>query len=70
MGHVVEHVALELHDGGNLAGQTYLILGKALGWAMDTDLSDVDASFWGEDGGDVSGRAVSGGWYQSSCGVH
>ncbi len=47
-------------DGGNSAGQTYLILGKASGWAMDTDLSDADASFWGEDSGDYSGGAVSG----------
>ena len=36
-------------DGGNWAGQTYLILGKAIGWAMDSDLSNSDASFWGED---------------------
>ncbi|MDP4009887.1 MAG: tail fiber domain-containing protein, partial [Candidatus Shapirobacteria bacterium] len=47
-------------DGGSLAGQTYLILGKASGWAMDTDLSAANASFWGEDGGDQSGHAVSG----------
>ena len=38
-------------DGGDDAGQTYLILGKTSGWAMDTDLSDVDASFIGEDAG-------------------
>jgi len=48
-------------DGGSNAGQTYLILGRATGsWNMDTDLSNVDASFWGEDDGDNSGRAVSG----------
>ncbi|MFC1780345.1 integrin alpha, partial [Patescibacteria group bacterium] len=47
-------------DGGSEAGQTYLILGKASGWAMDTDLSAVDASFHGEDAGDRSGRSVSG----------
>ncbi|MCK4641080.1 MAG: T9SS type A sorting domain-containing protein, partial [Candidatus Marinimicrobia bacterium] len=29
-------------------------------WAMDTDLSDADASFRGEDGNDCSGYAVSG----------
>ena len=46
-------------DGGNYAGQTYLILGKAAGWSMDTDLSNADASFWGEDTGDNSGYAVS-----------
>ncbi|MCP3677841.1 MAG: choice-of-anchor D domain-containing protein, partial [Deltaproteobacteria bacterium] len=46
-------------DGGSAAGQTYLILGKASSWAMDTDLSTADASFWGEDGGDQSGISVS-----------
>ncbi len=47
-------------DGGSKAGQTYLILGKQSGWAMDTDLSNADASFIGEDGGDHSGYSVSG----------
>jgi hypothetical protein len=47
-------------DGGTDAGQTYLILGKASGWAMDTDLSNVDASFWGENSGDYSGSSVAG----------
>ncbi len=47
-------------DGGNNAGQSYLIFGKATGWAMDTDLSAADASFWGEAAGDVSGNSVSG----------
>ncbi|MCI0480143.1 MAG: integrin alpha [Candidatus Dadabacteria bacterium] len=30
-------------DGGNVAGQTYLIVGKASGWALDTDLSAREA---------------------------
>ena len=47
-------------DGGHAAGQTYLILGKASGWAMDTDLSVSDASFWGEDREDDSGVSVAG----------
>ncbi len=47
-------------DGGSSAGQTYLILGKASGWVMDTDLSNADASFWGEDANDQSGRSISG----------
>ena len=34
--------------GGTWAGQTYLILGNASGWAMDTDLSNAEASFIGE----------------------
>jgi len=46
-------------DGGENAGQTYLILGKASGWAMDTDLSASDASFWGEDAFDQSGWSIS-----------
>jgi hypothetical protein len=48
-------------DGGNNAGQSYLILGKASGWAMDTSLSMADASFWGEGPTDYSGNSVSGG---------
>ncbi len=47
-------------DGGSIAGQTYLVLGKASGWSMDTDLSNADASFWGEDAGDQSGWTVAG----------
>ncbi|MCK5252364.1 MAG: FG-GAP repeat protein, partial [Thermoplasmata archaeon] len=47
-------------DGGDIAGQTYLILGKADGWSMDTSLSDADASFWGENEGDFSGCSVAG----------
>ena len=47
-------------EGGNEAGQTYLILGKESGWAMDTDLSASAASFWGEDQYDRSGCSVAG----------
>jgi len=47
-------------DGGTSAGQTYLILGRATGWAMDTDLSTADSSYVGEDGNDYSGRTLSG----------
>jgi hypothetical protein len=47
-------------DGGSSAGQTYLFLGKASGWAADTDLSAASASFWGEDGADYSGWSVAG----------
>ena len=47
-------------DGGDFAGQTYLILGKSSGWAMDTSLSDSDASFWGEDEFDQSGHSIAG----------
>jgi len=41
------------------AGQTYLILGKATGWALDTKLVSSDASFWGEHDDDQSGYAIS-----------
>ncbi len=46
--------------GGPGGGQTYLILGKAKGWSMDTDLSKADASFWGETTYDRSGDSVAG----------
>jgi len=46
-------------DGGNCAGQTYVILGKTSGWAMDTNLSASDASFWGEEIDDMSGSSVA-----------
>ena len=52
--------AYEDEDGGERAGQTYLVLGKSSGWAMDTDLSAADASFWGEAEIDYSGLAVAG----------
>ncbi|MGQ9626021.1 MAG: PKD domain-containing protein, partial [Anaerolineae bacterium] len=48
----------EVH--GAETGQTYLILGKPSGWAMDTNLDGVDASFLGEDGGDRAGYSVAG----------
>ncbi|MCK4299976.1 MAG: FG-GAP repeat protein, partial [Planctomycetes bacterium] len=47
-------------DGGSTSGQTYLILGKATGWARDTDLSTADASFWGESTNEYSGYFVDG----------
>ena len=40
-------------------GQTYLVLGKSSGWAMDTSLASADASFRGETAGDGSGKAVA-----------
>lgn len=46
--------------GGNEAGQTYLILGKATGWTMDINLSQADASFLGEGATYKSGRSVAG----------
>lgn len=48
------------NDGGSEAGKTYLILGKASGWAMNTSLSNADASFIGEHAGDYSGNTVAG----------
>ncbi len=47
-------------EGSSDAGQTYLILGRAAGWAMDTGLSLADASFHGERWGGYSGYAVAG----------
>ena len=44
---------------GTDAGQTYLILGKATGWARNTSLSSADASFIGEEQGDLSGLCVA-----------
>ena len=46
-------------EGGNEAGQVYLIFGKRAGWSMDMDLSDANASFRGEDSGDFAGFSVS-----------
>jgi len=46
-------------DGGNGAGQTYLIFGKANGWSMDINLSNAGASFIGEESDDRSGNTVS-----------
>ena len=47
-------------EGGKYVGQSYLFLGKASGWVMDTDLSNADASFWGADVGEGSGYSVAG----------
>ena len=49
-------------DGGDAAGQTYLILGNpAAPWGMDYDLevSGADASFCGEAANDCSGSSVA-----------
>ncbi len=35
-------------------------MGKATGWAMDTDLSIANASYWGENAYDASGFSVAG----------
>ncbi len=52
--------ALDNDAGGAEAGQTYLMFGNAGGWAMGTDLSTADASFWGEALADNSGTLVAG----------
>ncbi len=41
------------------AGQSYLVYGRTLEWAMDTTLSEANASFFGEDGSDSTGVSVS-----------
>ncbi len=41
------------------AGQVYLVLGKASGWAPGTSLSEADASWHGEAQGDEAGRAAA-----------
>ena len=47
-------------DGGSNAGQAYLIFGKSSGWANNVDLSNSDASFWGENAGDMLGSRLAG----------
>ena len=48
------------NEGGSSAGQTYLLLGRAAAdWGMDLSLSNADASFIGEAGGDQSGISVA-----------
>ncbi|MCU0799714.1 MAG: putative Ig domain-containing protein [Candidatus Thermoplasmatota archaeon] len=47
-------------EGGNNAGQTYLVFGRSTGWSMDMDLSSANASFIGDAGGDNAGDSVSG----------
>ncbi len=46
---------------GDDAGQSYLILGKASGWSMDTSLMLASASFIGEAGEDYSGYVAGAG---------
>jgi hypothetical protein len=46
-------------EGGDRAGQTYVILGRKTGWSMDTNLSMADASFIGEGAVDFSSRGLS-----------
>ena len=47
-------------ETGAMTGQTYLVLGRASGWAPDTNLNSADASFLGEAEDDQSGQAVAG----------
>jgi len=47
-------------EGGIVAGQAYLILGKASGWSMDVNLSNANASWYGETAGDNAGTSVAG----------
>jgi hypothetical protein len=51
--------ALFNDDSAANAGQAYLIFGKEDGWAMDTSLSQSDASFQGEDSTDFAGSSVA-----------
>ena len=41
------------------SGKTYLILGKTTGWHKSASLSEADASFLGETGGDGAVYSVS-----------
>jgi len=45
-------------EGGNLAGQVYLIFGRKTGWKKNVDISTVNASFIGEFSGDAAGQAA------------
>jgi DNA-binding MarR family transcriptional regulator len=47
-------------NGSSQQGKTYLIFGKASGWARDTSLSNTDVSFIGEHQGDFSGTSIAG----------
>jgi hypothetical protein len=47
-------------EGGDHAGQVYLIFGKASGWVKNMNLSKSDASFIGENAGDLAGYSISG----------
>ena len=51
--------ANENDEGGSGAGQAYLILGQAGGWALGTSLGSADASFHGESNNDHAGAGVS-----------
>ncbi len=55
---VTEHMNSEYKSE---MGQTYLIFGNRSGWSNGTKLSDVNASFWGENAYDEAGRWASGG---------
>ena len=46
-------------ENGQIAGQVYLILGRAGGWSQDVSLGASDASFWGEHPGDVLGSRLA-----------
>lgn len=46
-------------EGGDRAGQAYLILGKLYNWYRNTKLSAADASFIGENAGDEVGWSVA-----------
>jgi len=47
-------------EAHGIAGQVYLILGRASGWGMDVSLGLSSATFWGENGGDAAGYSVGG----------
>ncbi len=54
-------VSAPLNDeGGNNTGQVYLVLGRASGWSMDSNLSSVTASFWGESANSRAGFSLAG----------
>jgi hypothetical protein len=47
------------NEHGNRTGQSYLIFGKKNGWMMDQDLTNADASFYGENIDALSGMTVA-----------
>jgi hypothetical protein len=46
-------------QNGPAAGKVYLLLGHSVGWVQDTSLTEADASWLGEEGGDHAGRSAA-----------
>lgn len=56
----LDDIVISAPTAASAAGKVYVIFGRSSGWARDTSLAAADASFIGEQAGDIAGQSAAG----------